>query len=408
MNVKTVKKILADTAYVRYGGSAEERRCAEYLQGRCEELGLFAKIEAFPIEMYETEAERLVFDGKEIAYGGSGSGNVSGKIHYLSTADEIALHRCRNRIVLVDKGIGASLYDRLLEVGAIGLITYNGNMTFPDRDVDRREFSFFTEEEDRLPAVNIHIKDAFSLIRRKDPVVEITVKQNRSVGYSHNVVLDLEGESEEWVVLSAHYDSTSCSVGAYDNMSGCIGLLQLAEYFSKRPRHRGLRFLFCGSEERGLVGSLSYLHAHQSEVKKIILNVNLDMMGSVMGEFAAFSCADEAMEAYLSSFLKKHRFSASVRYGIRSSDSNSFVHYGIPAVSFARYASAAGVPIHTRYDVAEAVSAENLLKEMRVIASFAESFVKDEALPLAPRISAQIENDVKIYMNRKKYSEKGE
>ena len=33
------------------------------------------------------------------------------------------------------------------------------------------------------------------------------------------------GTKEEWIVLTAHYDTTSLSHGAYDNMSGCAGLL---------------------------------------------------------------------------------------------------------------------------------------------------------------------------------------
>ena len=38
------------------------------------------------------------------------------------------------------------------------------------------------------------------------------------------------GTKEEWIVLTAHYDTTSLSHGAYDNMSGCAGLLGIMEY----------------------------------------------------------------------------------------------------------------------------------------------------------------------------------
>ena len=38
-------QIFRDTAYVRMGGTAEELRCAQYLQGLCRELGREARIE---------------------------------------------------------------------------------------------------------------------------------------------------------------------------------------------------------------------------------------------------------------------------------------------------------------------------------------------------------------------------
>ena len=37
------------------------------------------------------------------------------------------------------------------------------------------------------------------------------------------------GQRDEYIVLSAHYDSTTLSHGAYDNMSGCAGLLGIME-----------------------------------------------------------------------------------------------------------------------------------------------------------------------------------
>lgn len=49
------------------------------------------------------------------------------------------------------------------------------------------------------------------------------------------------GTKEEWIVLTAHYDTTSLSHGAYDNMSGCAGLLGIMEYMKDKERNYGLR-----------------------------------------------------------------------------------------------------------------------------------------------------------------------
>ena len=46
------------------------------------------------------------------------------------------------------------------------------------------------------------------------------------------------GTKEEWIVLTAHYDTTSLSHGAYDNMSGCAGLLGIMDYMKDKERQQ--------------------------------------------------------------------------------------------------------------------------------------------------------------------------
>ena len=51
MELTKMKQILSDTAYVRTGGSPEEKRCAEYIRSVCGELGLDARLEEFSVPM---------------------------------------------------------------------------------------------------------------------------------------------------------------------------------------------------------------------------------------------------------------------------------------------------------------------------------------------------------------------
>ncbi|MBR6533900.1 MAG: M28 family peptidase [Clostridia bacterium] len=403
MNCKTVTKILSDTAYVRIGGTSAEKQCAEYLKSACEQSGLNASIEPFPITMYDIKCAKLTVDGKEITcagYGGAGMGTVSASLYYLQSTDAHSLKKCKDKIVLVDKAVGYKLYDMLLENGAKGFITFNGSIYYADRDILEKEIRF--EAEALIPAVNINIDDAIDIVRRESKFAEITLEYESYIGESNNVILDIKGETDETVVISAHYDSTPFSVGAYDNMSSCIGLLYLEEYFSQKPLRRNIRLLWCGSEERGLLGSLEYCRLHKNELKNTVLNINLDMLGSVLGEFAAFSCANEEMKDFFEKFFKKHRFPASVRYAIRSSDSNSFVHYGVPAVSFARYAPSGASAIHTRYDTAKTVCPKQLLKDMKIIAKYAEYIANTPAFSFPIDISEKIKDEVSDYMKRRK------
>jgi Zn-dependent M28 family amino/carboxypeptidase len=150
------------------------------------------------------------------------------------------------------------------------------------------------------------------------------------------------------------------------------------------------------------LGSLAYCHAYQNELKNTALNINLDMLGSVMGEFVAFSCANEHTAEFMKRFFSKHRYPASVKHAIRSSDSNSFVYYGVPALSFARYAPSNTGAVHTPYDKAEIVSAKTLLADMKIIAKLTDLFVSAQPLPASLDISDKIKDDVENYMKRKK------
>ena len=316
---------------------------------------------------------------------------ISGKLAHLETG-----------VAVIDAGgVGYKLYDKLIENGALGIITCNGNLHFADVDIDRREIRFTVDEEARIPWVNVHIKDAFSMVKNRARTAEITLQQTHTKGTSHNLIADLDGETDETVLICAHYDSTELSLGAYDNMTGCVGLLYLAEQLRAVNRRRRVRFLFCGSEERGLLGSLAYCRAHKEELERTVLNINLDMLGSVMGDFQAFGCADEKMIEHLEHCLSKNRFCGSVKYAIRSSDSNSFVRYGVPAVSFARESPAGTALIHTRYDRREDVDAKRLLGDMRLVTAFAKEALTDPVFPTDCRISDRIARDVADYMQRR-------
>ena len=71
----------------------------------------------------------------------------------------------------------------------------------------------------------IHSRQAVELVKNKVKTIRLEVSQKEYDGESHNVIAGLPGKREEFIVLTAHYDSTSLSHGAYDNMSGCAGLL---------------------------------------------------------------------------------------------------------------------------------------------------------------------------------------
>ena len=405
MNTNDVLQVLEDTAYTRTGGSPEELRCAEYLQSRCAALGIAAKLESFPVDMATMEEAEFLADGVSIPCKGylcAGSGSVEAPFYYLRNTDEWSLSQCRGKIVMIDGYLGYWVYHDLLENGAVGFVTYDGNANYNDCDIDQRELRSYVSKGQLLPGVNINAKDAINLVKNGVNTARITLKQTQYEGKSQNVVADLPGENDEYIVLTAHYDSTSLSQGAYDNMSGSLGLLGIAEYFAKRNHRYGLRFVWCGSEERGLLGAKAYVAAHEAEREKLVLNINLDMIGCIMGKFVGHVCAEEKLLHYLTYFALERGFGIQVRHDVHSSDSTPFADAGIPALSFARYAPGNTATIHNRYDTAAVMSPEQLLADIEFLIAITDRMANAARLPVSREIPDSIKEKLDVYLARKR------
>ena len=405
MDLKTIEQYFLDTAYVRMGGSAEELRCAEYLRDKCADMGLTAHLEAFEVDMATMKKAVLLADGEEIPCKGyllAGSGEVEAPLYYLTGSDRASLAGCRGNIVMIDGYLGYWKYQDLLEYGAVGIITYDGNANYVDEDIDQRELRPYVSNGNKLPAVNINAKSAIRLIRDDIKMVKITLEQEEYKGQSHNVVLDLPGEIDEWIVLSAHYDSTSLSQGAYDNMSGSVGLLGIAEKFAKEPHRRGLRFVWCGSEERGLLGAKAYVAAHEEELSKIVLNINLDMIGCIMGRFIACCTTEEKLVHYLQYLGNIHGFGIDCKDGVYSSDSTPFADKGVPALSFARIAPQNTATIHNSYDTIAVMKAAQMQKDIDFINLFTDIMANAVCCPVKREIPQKMKDKLDVYLNRKR------
>lgn len=405
METLHISQILQDTAYVRTGGSPEELRCAEYLVERCAQLGLKANIEAFEVPMSTIHEAQLIVDGKNIPCKGylcAGSAEVEAPLYYLTGRDAYSLSQARGKIVLIDGGTGYWLYQDLLENGCLGFITYDGNVRYPDSDIDQRELRSYVHNGNRIPAVHINVRDAVELVNRGASQVKLVLRQDEYVGNSRNVILDLPGESQDTIVFTAHYDSTFLSVGAYDNMSGCIGLLAIAEYFANHPHRCSLRFIWCGSEERGLLGSKAYCANHEEELKNVVLNINLDMIGCVMGKFSCCCTSEEKLAHYVEYMGYELGRGVSIMQIAYPSDSTSFADKAIPAVTFARDAPPSTATIHNRYDTMEVVKPEHLLEDVDFIIAFADRMANAVRCPVARQMPDNMKEKLDLYMFRKR------
>ena len=405
MDMQTITKIIEETAYVRTGGTLEELKCAQYLQAQCKALGYEATLEAFTVPMATMRKATLTVDGREIPCKGyfcAGSGTVEAPLYYLRDNSPYSLQQCKDKIVMFDGYLGYWKYQDMLANGAVGYISYDGNANYADRDIDQRELREFVHKGNKLLGVNINAKDAIELVKSGAQTAVITLEQEEYTADSHNVILDIPGKNGKYIVFTAHYDSTSLSQGSYDNMSGSIGLLGILEALGNAGCNYGLRFIWCGSEERGLLGAKAYVADHEEELKDIALCINLDMIGCIMGKFAACCTTEEKLVSYIQYMAAELGFGCHTYQDVYSSDSTPFADKGIPAVSFARWAPNNTATIHNSYDTPAVMSALQTAEDIDFIVAFTKRMADAKLCPVAREMPDNMKEKLDEYLCRKR------
>lgn len=401
-------KILKDLEYVRVSASKEELKAAKYIQSTLKGLGLSSTLESFKVQASSISKRSLEitkpFKRKVecIGYKNSISGNITKELYYLRNKnDKRELVNVKDKIVLIDSGLPYWTFKDLLEYGAAGFITCNGQLHDDDTDIDIKELRAPLKEMGRLPGVNIHTKEFYKLVKdkAKEAKLVLNVKDLKDED-SHNVVCKIKGETDRNVILTAHYDSVPLSKGVYDNATGVVALLKVAEYFSKHKPHNNLIIVWCGSEERGLLGSKAYCKKHKKELDKIDLDINIDMVGSNLGKFITCVSGEDRLVSYIDYFSSELGFPNEVKTGVYSSDSTPFADNGVPSLSFARVTPYE--PIHCKYDDIEEINEDMIKKDCQFIVEFTKRMANSIVIPVKREIPEKVKEELDYYMTRKR------
>ena len=131
-----------------------------------------------------------------------------------------------------------------------------------------------------IPGVWVNERDGArlrALIDRSSTYITLQVDALCGHTTSYNVVGELPGADEEYVVIGTHHDGPWSS--AVEDGSGIALVLAQAAYWSKVPReqrpHR-LLFLINGGHMAGGAGVRSFIARHAAELDRIVLEVHLE------------------------------------------------------------------------------------------------------------------------------------
>ncbi len=404
-------------SYERTSGSDAEVRTANMIITECHKYQVEAHLEDFEVDGYEIKKATLeTIDGNyEVrGVGMSGSTPIDGivgeLIHIESEQHLKQLGNLEGKIVFLPLRMMVKTYKLLCEKKASGFICAAGSL-YDDRDntdLDKMCLRERHYENGKIPGLCMRMMDAQKLLLSNPKEVKMVLLQDEFKRTSHNVVATIPGgeKKSEIVCFTAHYDSVPFSTGAYDNGTGTTTILEALAYFSKRHPKRTLKFIWCGSEEVGLLGSKAYTAAHTEELKDYKLCINVDMTGVVIGYDYACCTSDKSLVNYISYMGKEVGFPIITRQGVYSSDSTPFADHEVPAVSFARLAFKGGAEIHSRKDVLDFLDCENYYNTAYFMISFAERMINSVYFPVESTMPEEMKKELDIYLGRKEKEEK--
>ncbi|HLV38710.1 M20/M25/M40 family metallo-hydrolase [Xanthomarina sp.] len=176
-------------------------------------------------------------------------------------------------------GYGFREIDKALEdAGAAGIISSYWSKAFGSNKI-------FAARTKKIPTVDIELEDYTMLYRLVEygnkPVVRI-IAESKDLGVAPtlNTIAEIKGteKPEEYVILSAHFDSWDGGTGATDNGTGTLVMMEAMRILKKvypNPK-RTILVGHWGSEEQGLNGSRAFVEDHPEIINNIQAVFNQD------------------------------------------------------------------------------------------------------------------------------------
>lgn len=296
----------------------------------------------------------------------------------------------------------------LEEAGAAGIVASYWSKGFGANKI-------FGANTKKIPTVDLSLEDYGMLARLiehgEKPQIRV-VAESKELGVvpTFNTIAEIKGteKPDEYVILSAHFDSWDGGTGATDNGTGTITMMEAMRILKKvypNPKRTILVGLW-GSEEQGLNGSRAFVKDHPEIIAKTQAVFNQDNgTGRVVNiDGQGFLHAYDFMGRWLSKVPRDITQHINTSYpGIPSggsSDYASFVAAGVPAFSLSSLNWSYGTYTwHTNRDTYDKIVFDDVQSNAILTAILAYMASEDpefasrekSILPINPRTGTQME-----------------
>jgi hypothetical protein len=279
----------------RFHGEQGIHDAADWLVGRLETAGLDVRRQPVSLPAWRPGAENTLLVTTPIErsmpvwpmlWSGGSDGTVTGRLRPLGPqgiwGDSITWQRF---VVEDDAGaVVAFVHARDVGPAAPQPLPHGSDLSVPHLVVGRLD--------------GLQLREWSTTERDVTVVLHCDASAGVDAAVADNLVVDMPGTGTGTgtgtgagtVLLCAHYDTFYNTVGAYDNGSGTVALLELAERWAAAPPERSVRLVWFTAEEWHLGGSRHHVDTATAEDLAAIDHVvNVDGLGrgSMLETFAS-------------------------------------------------------------------------------------------------------------------------
>lgn len=230
--------------------------------------------------------------------------------------------------------------------------------------VEQRLESFSRDDTQR----EVILKSMFAQVGCGDHLTEEAVKHVKQP----DLICVLPGQTDETVIVGAHFDHVNAGAGVVDNWSGASLLPSLYQGLSSHPTRHTFVFVAFTGEEKGELGSLAYVkRMTDDEVQRTEAMVNMDTLG--LGQTEVWlSHADPYLAATLNAVAKALNLPLGVVNvdGVGSSDSEQFARRKIPRITIHSLTQQTLPILHSSRDNMKAIRVDDYYDSYRLIQGY--------------------------------------
>jgi Iap family predicted aminopeptidase len=356
---------------VRQAGTPAAHEAAEAVAAAFRDAGLEPRFHEFGLLGYDADEPELEIDGERwdagpCIYSNPTDGTVEGRVRRLGT-HSIGGFFPEADVFAVEDEDGREL--------ARLLMSPFGGPAIP----------FLTGARQIAvgPALFISGADSIRLREMDGAPARVRVSGRFVPGLTErNVVAELPGQSEEAIIVSAHYDSVWRGPGVVDNATGVEGVRRLAERFAGGGHSRSLIFIAFAAEEIGCIGSRSWIFDSEvtGELARIKACVNLDCIahGDRLELMASPKPLSERLAGFAGELGLSERYDVNVGPAGPGVDAFPFHEKGIPAATVSHFGYD---EYHLPTERLELIDEQRLADSVELAALLIESLLEQPVQP---------------------------
>jgi aminopeptidase YwaD len=403
---KIVKRINEENIYnhiaelsknPRVAGTPGEDVAVEYIKRQFESYGYETEVQAFDIYSYiepsliELSVDGMTFEHIPATFTYGVNGEVTNELVYvgLGASSDFEGKDVKGKIALIQRG-SYSFADKILNAAAAGasaVIIYNNTDGVINGTLGEPNDNY-------VPSLAITKDQGVALKERLDKGETVTAtlkvegsKTNKAV--SHNVIATKKAthkSTNQLILVGAHHDSVDGALGANDDASGTVIVLELARVFANAPTDIDIRFVTFGAEENGLLGSYEFVERMtEKDYYRTVGMFQMDMVGSKdAGPLIMYSADGEkniVTDLGASAGARLSKMGEATPYGWEGrSDHVPFAEVGLPAALFIH------APVEPWYHSPEDTLDKISLDKLKEVSNIVGAAVYQVARPDTPAL----------------------